>query len=176
MLLVMAAVAALSNAPAVSKPQATDFGVRTVGGSAAPASVTGESWRPLSGSPQANTSLRSAASIGARWGQVTSTVRSAARNRAVGGVRNSWHLSGRAIDIARRAGVTHAQIAAAYRAAGYHLIESLDEGDHSHFAFGSGAAMGRRSGGSSRAVTSGEVTQWRIVTAPNSGSSRMASR
>ena len=29
------------------------------------------------------------------------------------------------------------RFAAAYRAAGYHLIESLDEGDHSHFAFGS---------------------------------------
>ena len=48
-------------------------------------------------------------------------------------------LSGRAIDIARRPGVRHADIAAALRAAGYVLIESLDEGDHSHFAFGSGA-------------------------------------
>ena len=37
--------------------------------------------------------------------------------------------------IARRAGVRHRQIAAAYRKAGYQLVESLDEGDHSHFAF-----------------------------------------
>jgi hypothetical protein len=57
------------------------------------------------------------------------------RNRLVGGVPNSYHLSGRAIDVARRPGVTHNQIAAALRSAGYNLIESLDEGDHSHFAF-----------------------------------------
>ena len=44
-------------------------------------------------------------------------------------------MSGRAIDIARRPGVSHWQIAAAFRNAGYRLIESLDEGDHSHFAF-----------------------------------------
>ncbi|CAA9515887.1 MAG: hypothetical protein AVDCRST_MAG91-1880, partial [uncultured Sphingomonadaceae bacterium] len=49
---------------------------------------------------------------------------------------NSYHLRGRAIDIARRPGVRHADLEAAYRKAGYSLIESLDEGDHSHFAFG----------------------------------------
>jgi hypothetical protein len=32
--------------------------------------------------------------------------------------------------------VSHAKVAAVLRAAGYNLIESLDEGDHSHFAFG----------------------------------------
>ncbi|HTG78370.1 MAG TPA: D-Ala-D-Ala carboxypeptidase family metallohydrolase, partial [Sphingomicrobium sp.] len=78
--------------------------------------------------------LSSVKQIGARWGQVTSTYRSPAHNRAVGGVPNSYHLRGRAIDIARRPGVSHYQIAAAYRAAGYSLAESLDEGDHSHFA------------------------------------------
>jgi hypothetical protein len=56
-------------------------------------------------------------------------------NRAVGGVPNSYHLQGRALDVARRKGVTHSQIASAFRAAGLNLIESLDEGDHSHFAF-----------------------------------------
>ena len=75
--------------------------------------------------------------IGARWGVVTSTHRTPEHNRRVGGVPNSYHLSGRAIDIARRPGVTHNQIAAALRQAGFHLLESLDEGDHSHFAFGS---------------------------------------
>ena len=79
--------------------------------------------------------LSSAASIGAKWGIVTSLVRSPAHNRAVGGAPNSFHLYGRAIDIARRPGVRHADIEAAYRKAGYHLVESLDEGDHSHFAF-----------------------------------------
>jgi hypothetical protein len=74
--------------------------------------------------------------IPAAFGVVTSTWRSVAHNRAVGGVPNSYHLQGRAIDIARRPGVTHRQIDAALRTAGYNLIESLDEGDHSHFAFG----------------------------------------
>ena len=74
--------------------------------------------------------------LAAAYGVVTSTWRSIAHNRAVGGVPNSYHLSGRAIDIARRPGVSHRQIEAALRTAGYHLVESLDEGDHSHFAFG----------------------------------------
>lgn len=78
----------------------------------------------------------SAIRIAAAFGAITSTWRSVAHNRAVGGVPNSYHLQGRAIDIARRPGVTHRQIDAALRTAGFNLIESLDEGDHSHFAFG----------------------------------------
>ena len=74
--------------------------------------------------------------IAGTYGVVTSTYRTVAHNRAVGGVPDSYHLLGRAIDVARRAGVTHAQIAASLRAAGFVLIESLDENDHSHFAFG----------------------------------------
>jgi hypothetical protein len=73
--------------------------------------------------------------IAAAFGVVTSTFRSVAHNREVGGVPNSYHLQGRAIDVARRRGIVHAQIAAALRAAGFTLVESLDEGDHSHFAF-----------------------------------------
>ena len=80
--------------------------------------------------------LNAAASIGSRWGSVTSTSRTRQHNRLVGGVPNSFHLTGRAVDIARRPGVRHADIAASYRNAGFVLIESLDEGDHSHFAFG----------------------------------------
>src|SRR5206468_766226 len=63
------------------------------------------------------------------------TFRSVAHNRAVGGVPNSYHLLGRAIDVVRRRGITHHQIEAALRSAGFSLVESLDEGDHSHFAF-----------------------------------------
>jgi hypothetical protein len=66
----------------------------------------------------------------------------------VGGVPNSYHLSGRAIDIARYSGVSHAQLARAFVQSGYRLIESLDEGDHSHFAFGGGVAS-ECSGGAS---------------------------
>jgi len=105
--------------------------------------------------------------IGARWGQVTSTYRSPEHNRRVGGVANSYHLRGRAIDIARRPGVSHYQIAAAYRAAGYSLAESLDEGDHSHFAFG--APKHHAYQPQARMVaTAGEKTEWRIVYAPPS--------
>ena len=81
-------------------------------------------------------SMGNAVTIGAKWGAVTSVHRTPERNRLVGGAPNSWHLQGRAIDIARRPGVRHADIEAAFRRAGYVLIESLDEGDHSHFAFG----------------------------------------
>lgn len=79
--------------------------------------------------------LASASRAAAPFGIVTSTLRSVEHNRAVGGMPNSYHLSGRAIDIARRPGVTHAMIDAMLRRSGYLLVESLDEGDHSHFAF-----------------------------------------
>ena len=111
--------------------------------------------------------LRAVASLGSEWGRVTSTIRSVEHNRAVGGVRNSWHLSGRAIDIVRRAGVTHAQIAAAFRNAGYYLIESLDEGDHSHFAFGGGGARYVAQARPVQHVVASAATQWRIVTVAN---------
>ncbi len=82
----------------------------------------------------------SAARLAAVFGTVTSIHRTVERNRLVGGVPNSFHLSGRAIDVARKPGVTHDQIATALRRAGYNLVESLDEGDHSHFAFAPAAA------------------------------------
>ena len=75
------------------------------------------------------------ASLLGQYGRITSTYRSAAHNRAVGGVANSYHLVGRAVDVARGPGVAHWQVAAALRRGGYQLTESLDEGDHSHFAF-----------------------------------------
>lgn len=140
----------------VAHAQSTDFGIRSVSGERAVVTVgvapkaearpegaiqasvprsSSASWTPIR---NGSASLNSAARIGAQWGRVTSTWRSVAHNRAVGGVRNSYHLRGRAIDIARRPGVTHAMIAAAFRNAGYQLVESLDEGDHSHFAFNFG--------------------------------------
>jgi hypothetical protein len=158
--------------------QATDFGIRTVGGGRATVEVgvhqkaavrtsetiqaavpqsSSTSWTPISGG---SGSLSSAARLGGNWGRVTSTFRTPAHNRAVGGVRNSYHLRGRAIDIARRPGVTHAMIAAAFRNAGYRLIESLDEGDHSHFAFAWG-------GGSTQVASlpdRRELTKWGVVT------------
>jgi hypothetical protein len=100
-----------------------------------PASASADS-RPAPEAKRAPKPISSAVDLGAKWGVVTSVRRTPERNRAVGGAENSFHLFGRAIDIARRPGVRHAEIASAYRKAGYVLIESLDEGDHSHFAFG----------------------------------------
>jgi hypothetical protein len=85
------------------------------------------------------------AQVGRKWGTVTSILRSPEHNRKVGGVPNSYHLAGRAIDIARRAGVRHADIDAALRRAGFRPIESLDEGDHSHFAFAAAGEVARAS-------------------------------
>jgi hypothetical protein len=140
---------------AVAAPvsSATNFGVRVVGKlpDGAPVAAPGA----------ARIHLGEVARIGAQWGRVTSTYRSPAHNRAVGGVPNSYHLRGRAVDIARRAGVSHAQIAAAYRNAGYFLIESLDEGDHSHFAFGNPGMATRYLAG--RVQTN---SRWRVVYAP----------
>lgn len=77
--------------------------------------------------------------VAAPFGVITSTFRTVAHNRAVGGVPDSYHLLGQAIDVVRRRGISHAQLAAALSSAGFQLIESLDEGDHSHFAIGSRA-------------------------------------
>ncbi|HET9398618.1 MAG TPA: D-Ala-D-Ala carboxypeptidase family metallohydrolase [Sphingomicrobium sp.] len=147
----------------------TDWGIRELGRS--PRSATHEP--PTAGtwaleqksSPGRSVDIGSIRQIGSKWGQVTSTYRSPEHNRRVGGVANSYHLRGKAIDIARRPGVSHWQIAAAFRNAGYSLAESLDEGDHSHFAFGSPR---QRRGAQPQmvAVKAGEQTEWRIVYAP----------
>ena len=151
-------------APAWAASQPTDFGVRPVSSEAALMTARSGSVAPAM---TGRINIAAAAGIGSQWGRVTSTWRSRDRNRRVGGVANSFHLSGRAIDIARRPGVSHAQIAAAYRNAGYRLIESLDEGDHSHFAFGTGAAPVYRSFKPQQAPQQpqrGASTQWRVVT------------
>ena len=90
--------------------------------------------------PSIRLDVSHAAAVAASYGAITSIYRSVEHNRAVGGVVNSYHLQGRAIDVARRPGVTHGQIAAALQRAGYTMVESLDEGDHSHFAFATTSA------------------------------------
>ena len=87
--------------------------------------------------PAVRLNVTGAAVVAANYGAVTSIFRTVEHNRAVGGVANSDHLLGRAIDVARRPGVTHGMIAAALQRAGFVMVESLDEGDHSHFAFAS---------------------------------------
>lgn len=139
----------------------TDFAIRTIVPSASGPREP-QAAVPAGGPPA--WSLEAAARIGAEHGRVTSLKRSPAHNRRVGGVPNSYHLSGRAIDIARRPGVSHAQIAQSYRQAGYHLVESLDEGDHSHFAFGT---PGTRSRVAARfAAPQKAGPGWKMVSAP----------
>ena len=167
--------------------QSTDFGVRTLSGARATVSVathqkvgsrdsaavvqavatrpreSSGTWLPLTGMSGRN--LAGAAQIGAAWGRVTSLYRSPEHNRRVGGVPNSYHLRGRAIDIARRAGVSHWQIAAAFRNAGYQIVESLDEGDHSHFAFSFGGSAPVYARAAASKPEREEATAWGIVTA-----------
>ena len=186
-LLSLALLVSATDAKAASST--TDFGIRTVGvrtisgqmttvvtnstskallvsSNPSPVRSNNATFANLSPSMGSGVNLRAVASLGSAWGRVTSTIRSVAHNRAVGGVHNSWHLSGRAIDIARRPGVTHAQIAAAFRNAGYHLMESLDEGDHSHFAFGGGGRFVPPEQ-AVRSASAAASTQWKIVTAAN---------
>ena len=152
---------------------ATDFGERTVAPAAAVpmvASATAASVSPAFAAPM---SLSGAASIASRFGRVTSLTRSPEHNRRVGGVVNSFHLSGRAIDIARRPGVSHAQIAAELRRAGFYLVEALDEGDHSHFAFSWGGATYRPLRPQAQTQTAAsQGTQWKVVYAPGARRSR----
>lgn len=90
--------------------------------------------------------ISSAMRVLSSYGVVTSTFRTPAHNKAVGGMPNSYHLVDQAIDVARRPGVSHFQIEAALKRAGYRLVESLDEHDHSHFAFGPAVTVKTASG------------------------------
>lgn len=138
---IMTAAAALLASPALAADNGrTDFGERL----APQATVKPLTIRPFTNAPAVlprrgpvvgARSLGEAVALLRGRGRVTSTFRSLEHNRAVGGVPNSYHLRGRAIDLVRAAGVRHAELDAMFRAAGFHLVESLDEGDHSHFAF-----------------------------------------
>jgi hypothetical protein len=157
-------------AAAAGASGATNFGVRDVSPGVSTSLPTVETVRPASVTPLGGGGrLPDAAIIAARWGRVTSTFRSPEHNRRVGGVANSYHLSGRAIDIARRPGVRHWQIDAALRQAGFSLLESLDEGDHSHFAFSWGGQwrpLQTAAATTPKNGTSADGTRWRVVYAP----------
>lgn len=158
-----------------ASPASTDFGIRSVGGSFRQPSVAPvPAVLPRAAAPRF--SLARASSITARLGRVTSTWRSPSRNRQVGGAANSWHLHGRAIDVVRAPGVSHERIASELRAAGFYLIESLDEGDHSHFAFADGPVNRSRArpAGEQLAEIRQEARYFRFVMAPSSP--RLAAR
>ena len=169
LLFLSSAAAAAPETTASASPGRTDFGVRAAPSVAPARTATASAATVSQAAPATSISLSSAVAVASQLGRVTSTRRSRARNRAVGGAPNSFHLQGRAIDVVPRRGVRHADIEAALRRAGFNLLESLDEGDHSHFAFGRAPiTMVRRADAPAK---SKEVTPWRMVTAP-----RLASR
>jgi len=65
---------------------------------------------------------------------VTSGLRSPEHNKAVGGVDNSYHLTGNAIDFVAPPGTTVEQIRDALTHSGYNPVEIIDEKDHFHVA------------------------------------------
>ena len=179
MLRVSISIALLCAASAAQAGSPTNFGVREFGKAwdspsrpaasaavlnrtASPITIPGVLGRDL---PSSRIDLSSVARLGGQWGRVTSQRRSREHNRRVGGVHNSYHLSGQAVDIARRPGISHHQIVAAYRNAGYSLIEALDEGDHTHLAFGTPHHRGPRP--QMVIQHDGGQTQWRIIYAPS---------
>ena len=164
MLRVSIASLLLCTAGAASALTPTDFGVRLFNGGGPVSEPPEPTQAVIRTGGSARVDLSAVARIGGQWGRVTSMRRTPAHNRNVGGVRNSYHLSGQAIDIARRAGVSHWQIVAAYRNAGYSLIEALDEGDHTHLAFGTPHRRAPRPQMVLR--EEGGQTQWRIIYAP----------
>lgn len=168
-------------AQAVSGSGTTDFGERIVPGSGVgriappPRMATAPARTPLrSGGPlAAGTSLTEAVQVARGLGRVTSTLRSPEHNRAVGGVPNSYHLRGRAIDIVRAPGVSHQALTATFRNAGFQLVESLDEGDHSHVAFAWGQA--HRPSLINVVATSAPIVaavHWKWISAPGAQGSR----
>lgn len=74
--------------------------------------------------------------------QVTSGYRTAEHNRAVGGVPNSRHLSGEAVDLVPRPGETVAQLYARVR--NVPGVKAINEGDHVHVQRAGGTQGGAR--------------------------------
>lgn len=86
--------------------------------------------------------------------QVSSGLRSVADNARVGGVTNSYHMKGQALDLVPTGGQgmggLYNDIKASLLSAGIKPIELLNEGDHVHVAF-----QADQSFGASQATTAG---------------------
>lgn len=80
--------------------------------------------------------------------QITSGQRSPQHNAAVGGVPNSQHIAGNALDFTKAPGVTLAAVKQHFAEQGVNLTEAIDEGDHIHIAWGP-------KGGGARVVAEG---------------------
>lgn len=85
--------------------------------------------------------------------QVTSGLRTPQHNTAVGGVPNSEHLSGKAVDLVPRPGETMAQLYARVR--GVPGVKAINEGDHVHVQ----AQGGAQTQGGARVIAQGAPKQ-----------------
>lgn len=94
----------------------------------------GPALTPVDHDPFAKKDPEGAALAAVPGARITSTRRSAEHNAAVGGVPNSRHLTGDAVDFIPPAGMTRTQAEAAIRARDPHPKELLDEGDHVHYS------------------------------------------
>lgn len=111
--------------------------VRDAAIKAAQATSRGGAQREIGGDFTLQDAISAVRSVG---GNPTSTTRTPQHNKDVGGVANSFHLSGQAIDVAKGAGITLNKLVTAIRNKGGRILEALDEGDHFHIAFKTGSA------------------------------------
>lgn len=88
--------------------------------------------QPVAAFPGNPVDLIPQAAGGAR---ISSGYRDPKRNRAAGGVANSYHTRGQALDLVPQNGETMAQLEARLRQSGLPLRELLNEGDHVHVAW-----------------------------------------
>ena len=164
-------IALLCAASAAQAGSPTNFGVREFGKSwdspsrpeatpavlnraASPATIPGILGRDL---PSSRIDLSSVARIGGQWGRVTSMRRSAERNRRVGGVANSYHLSGQAVDIARRPGVTGVPLQVSCGTSDPFADQTRVYRSHCRPAPAGGLSAGRHDGGYWRSLVPGQL-------------------
>lgn len=102
----------------------------------APATKTPSGASPAAMAALSEADARTVASEILPGATVTSGRRTAERNAAVGGAKNSWHLSGEALDLVPPKGKTIAEFRAELERRGLPVTELLDEGDHWHWAWG----------------------------------------
>lgn len=120
--------------PATNQPVATNAAVMATGGQiqpGAPAPEAGGSAPPFAG--PIGQSIVKALFPGA---QITSGQRTPGHNAAVGGVPDSQHLDGSAVDFTLPPGKTFADVQAAFTQSGLPASELINEGNHVHWAWG----------------------------------------
>lgn len=133
----------LRDHPGMGAPELVgkDGSVQAVGGAQSDVGVPGQSIGGLD-------IARDAQQFSSLGIPVSSTLRSGDKNREVGGVANSYHLTGEAIDVAPQSAEQKQQAQQYWRSRGYQVI---DEGDHLHIEPPQRGATTSRLGGQQQA-------------------------